>query len=291
MCEYCFRQMREGEFERLRPVWKEGFGDSDEFLDSFRDRMLNAQDVQLALRGGEPVGMAVLLPTVLRMRDGMEEPAGCIYALTTLPEQRGRGVAARLVRSVAGRRRADGIKSIAICPDGPGLFRYYAGQGWRNAFSVREIEVSAKEEAARAVSIGAGEYTVLREKLLKGWDHIGWDEQAVGFQEWICRDSGGGLFAFQAAAPCCAAVEYEEGGRLLACELLAPDELLLPCAAGLLEYFSETQVRLRMPVWLGAGLGGEVLPFGMLLPEGEMPSPQFCWLTARPMAYMGLDFC
>ena len=42
---------------------------------------------------------------------------------------------------------------------------------------------------------------------------------------------------------------------------------------------------------LGAELGGRVLPFGMLLPEGKTPSPQFCRLTARPMAYMGFDFC
>lgn len=291
MCEYCFRQMKEGEFERLRPVWKKGFGDSDELIDSFCDRMLHTQDVQLALCCGEPVAMAVLLPTVLCTQDGAEKSAGCIYALTTLPEQRGKGIAARLIGSVVDRRRADGVKSIAISPDGPGLFQYYAEQGWRNAFSVREIEVSAEGAAARAVSVGAGAYTVLREKLLEGRDHIRWDERAVGFQEWICRDSGGGLFTFQAAEPCCAAVEYDEGGRLLACELLAPDELLLPCAAGLLEYFSEKRIQLRMPAWLGEKLGGQVLPFGMLLPEGKTPSPRFCRLTARPMAYMGFDFC
>lgn len=290
MCKYCFRQMKEGEFDRIRSIWKEGFGDSDKFLDNFRDRMLNAQDVQLALRDGAPIAMVVLLPAVLCMRSGEEEPAGCIYALTTLPEQRGKGVAARLVCSVADRKRADGIKSIAISPDGPGLFRYYAGQGWREAFSVREVDASTGA-AVRAVPVGAREYTSLRENFLRGWDHIRWNERAVGFQEWVCRDSGGGLFAFQTAAHCCAAVEYGEGGELLACELLAPDELLLPCAAGLLEYFSKAQIRLRMPAWLGTELGGQVLPFGMLLPEGKMRSPEFCRLTARPMAYMGFDFC
>lgn len=290
MCEYCFRPLKEGEFDRIRPIWKEGFGDSDNFLDNFRDQMLNAQDVQLALRDGAPIAMVVLLPAELCMRSGEAEPAGCIYALTTLPEQRGKGVAARLVCSVVDRRRADGIKSVAISPDGPGLFQYYAGQGWRDAFSVREVDVSA-EAAVRAVPVGPKEYAALRENLLKGRDHIRWSEQAVEFQEWICRDSGGGLFTFRAAAPCCAAAEYDEDGGLLACELLASDELLLPCAAGLLEYFSETQIRLRMPTWLGAELGGQVLPFGMLLPEGKAPSPQFCRLTARPMAYMGFDFC
>lgn len=292
MCEYCFRQLKEGEFDRIRPVWKEGFGDSDGFLDNFRDRMLRTQDVQLALCGGEPVAMVVLLPTVLCMQDGAEESAGCIYALTTLPEQQGRGIASHLVGSVANRRRSDGIKSIAISPNGPGLFRHYAGQGWRNAFSVREADMTTvKRAAVQAVLTSPREYAALREKALAGWDHLQWDERAIGFQELICRDSGGGLFTFQAAAPCCAAVEYDEGGRLLACELLAPDELLIPCAAGLLEYFSEQQIRLRMPTWLGAGLGGEVLPFGMLLPEGKTPSPQFYRLTAHPMAYMGFDFC
>lgn len=291
MNEYFFRQMKEGEFERLRPVWKEGFKDSDGFLDCFRDRMLHTQDVQLALCGGEPVAMAVLLPTILCIRDGAEEPSGCIYALTTLPEQRGRGIAARLIRSLADRKRAAGIKNIAISPDGPGLFQYYAGQGWRNAFSVRETDVSAVTTAAAPVSIGPEEYAGLREKALEGRDHLRWDGRAVGFQELICRGTGGGLFTFQAATPCCAAVEYDEGGRLLACELLAPDELVLPCAAGLLKSFAEKRIRLRMPVWQGMGLGGEVLPFGMLLPEGRTPSPRFCRLTARPTAYMGLDFC
>lgn len=292
MCEYSLRQMKEGEFDQLRPIWKEGFGDSDEFLNELRDRMLCAGDVHLTLYGGEPVAMMIdMPPAVLCMGNGEEGPAGCFYGLTTLPEQRGRGIAARLLHFAAGKRRSDGIKNIIFSPDGPKLSDYYAGLGCRNAFSVREIEVSAERAAARAVPVDAGTYTVLREKLLEGQDHIRWDEQAVGFQEWICRDSGGGLFTFQADTPCCAAVEYDEEEELLACELLAPDELLLPCAAGLLEYFSEAQIRLRMPTWQGEKLGGQVLPFGMMLPEGETPSPLFCWLTTHPVAYMGFDFC
>ena len=291
MCEYSFRPMKTGEFDRLRPVWKEGFGDSDAFLDEFRDRMLRTQDVQMALCGEEPVAMVVVLPAALCTRDGEEEPAGCIYALTTLPEHRGRGIAARLVRSAAERKRAGGIKSIAISPDGPGLFHYYAGQGWRDAFSVREAEIAAGAEGVRAVPVGAGAYTLLRERILKGRDHIRWDERAVGFQELICRDSGGGLFTFQTEAPCCAAVEYGGDGELSACELLAPDELLVPCAAGLMERFSEKQIRLRMPAWLGSGLEGEILPFGMLLPEEGRPSRTIERLAAHPAAYMGFDFC
>lgn len=291
MCEYSFRPLKEGEFDCLRSVWKEGFGDSDGFLDQFRDRMLQAQDVQIALRGEEPVAMVVLLPAVLCTRDGGEEPAGCVYALTTLPEHRGRGVAAHLVRSAAERKRAGGIKSIAISPDGPGLFRYYAGKGWRDAFSVREAETAAGAPGVEAVPIGAGAYMLLRERILKGRDYLRWDRRAVEFQELICRDSGGGLFTFRTEAPCCAAVEYGEDGGLLACELLAPDRLLLPCAAGLLEHFSEKRIRLRMPAWLGTGLGGQVLPFGMLLPEEGAPSRTVRRLAAHPMAYMGFDFC
>lgn len=291
MCEYSFRPLNEGEFDRLRPMWKEGFGDSDAFLDEFRDRMLRAQDVQIALCGEEPVAMIVLLPTVLCTRDREEEPAGSFYALTTLPEHRGRGIAARLVRSAAEQGRANGAKSIALSADGPGLFRYYAGQGWQDAFSVREVEIAAGAAGVQAVPGGAGAYTLLRERVLNGRDYIRWDERAVGFQELICRDSGGGLFTFRTEAPCCAAVEYDEDGGLLACELLAPDGLLLPCAAGLLEHFSEKRIRLRMPAWLGTGLGGEVLPFGMLLPEEGTFSRTIERLAANPMAYMGFDFC
>jgi len=272
-------------------VWKSGFNDTDGFLNEFRDQMLRAEDIQVAVCGGELVAVTAILPAALRTRDGEAEPAGCVYALTTLPEHRRRGVAAGLVRSVINRKRPEGMRGVAISPDGPELFGYYARQGWRAAFSVREVETTAETAAARAVQIGAGEYLALRENALEGRDYFQWDARAVRFQESVCRDGGGGLFTFRTAAPCCAAVEHSEDGGLLACELLAPDELLLPCAAGLLERFSGTRIRLRLPPWSGTALGGELLPFGMLFPEDGEPAPLFERLTADRMAYLGFDFC
>jgi len=291
MCEYHYRPLQEGGFDRIRPIWKAGFGDSDELLDDFRDLVLRAGDMQIAVCGGEPVASVALLPAALRTQEGTDEQAACVYALTTLREHRGKGVAARLVRSAAARMRGEGVPHLVGSPE-PELIPYYRERGWLAAFSVREAEVTASESAAvRAVPVGAETYLALREKALEGRDHIRWDVREVGFQGAICQAAGGGLFTFQTAAPCCAAVEHDEDGVSLACELLAPDELLLPCAAGLLERLSERSIRLRLPPWSGVGLGGGALPFGLLLPGEGMPAPLLKRLITDRMAYLGFDLC
>ncbi len=291
MCEYHYRPLQEGGFDRIRPIWKAGFGDSDELLDSFRDLVLRAEDMQIAVCGGEPVASVALLPAALCAQEGAEERVACVYALTTLRKHRGKGVAAWLVRSAASRKRSEGVSHLVGSPE-PELIPYYNEQGWLDAFSVRETEVTASESAAvHTIPVGAEKYLALREKALEGRDHVRWDVREVGFQRSICQAAGGGLFTFQAAAPCCAAVEYGEDGGFLACELLAPDELLLPCAAGLLERFSERSIRLRLPPWSGAGIRGGSLPFGLLLPGEGKPTPLLKRLITDRMAYLGFDFC
>ena len=103
----------------------------------------------------------------------------------------------------------------------------------------------------------------------------------VRFEEEICRDAGGGLFCFPDAPGCCAAGEYREDGSLLVCELLASEEELPRCLAGLFARFRAEEGTVRLPAWSGDVLGAEVIPFGIMNGVELPPEEQ---------AYLGFDF-
>ena len=286
MPEYTVRSGQEGDEPRMRPLWRAGFGDTEAFLDCYARRMFRPERVELALCGGEIVSMVTVLPSWLCMAGGERIPCGCVYGVATLPAHRGRGLAGRLLARAGVQRLGRSMDCIAVVPDTMELFPYYAhAMGGNTAFYVREPCVTAEQLSGAAprmpVQVRAEEYLPLRRAALRGRTYIDWDENAVRFEEEICRDAGGGLFCFPDAPGCCAAGEYREDGSLLVCELLASEEELPRCLAGLFARFRAEEGTVRLPAWSGDVLGAEVIPFGIM--NGVELSPE-------EQAYLGFDF-
>lgn len=288
MSGYIFRTAGNGEAHRLHPLWKQGFGDTDSFIACYDAQMFQPENVELALWEDTPVSMMTLIPGQLHTAEGRVFPVGCVYGLATAPEHRGHGVAARLLQSALGRDRQAGL---AIVPAEESLFGYYARTvSAYPAFFARTLSLDRSEISAFPplwpVSAGAETYRAVRENALSGKTHMSWDIRAVDFQKAVCRDCGGDLFRFDAPEPCCAVAEYAEDGSLIVSELLAPEGLLGPCLAGLLESLPAGRGTVRLPVW-SAALGGEPQPHGMLVNVWSEDQG----LEFDSGAYFGFDFC
>lgn len=286
MCEY--RAARDGEFDHIRALWKEGFGDTDALIGEYQRLLYRPEDAQVACCDGKIVAAVLAAPAVLHKADGSSAPAGYAYALATTRDYRRRGIGVGTYQSMIRRKMSEGMVCVAGSPGDDGLLDLYLRHSWEIAFYVREMTIAADglPQPAQAVWASPAAYNSLREAALQGKDHYGFALPFVQMQEYVSRESGGGLLRFPGLEPCCAAAEYENGEVLIS-ELLAPDEQILACAAGVLQHLPAARVKIRLPAWSGIGLGADRVPFGIVLPEGEA-----CPYIARhPLTYLGLDLC
>lgn len=285
-CEY--RAARNGEFEQIRALWKEGFGDSDGLIEEYHKLLYRPENAQVACCDGKIVATVLAAPAVLHKSDGTALPVGYAYALATTQAYRRRGIGIATYQSMIRRKMSEDMACVAGGAEDDHLMALYMRNSWKTVFYVRELVVDADElpPPAQAAWAGADSYNALREAALQGTNHYGFDVPFIQMQEYICRESGGGLLRFPGLETSCAAAEYEED-TLLISELLAPDEHILACAAGVLQHLPAAQVKIRLPVWSGAALGAEIVPFGILLPEGNV----YPYIAEHSETYLGLDLC
>lgn len=282
MDNYVLRSGEAGDAAGMRPLWRACFGDTEPFTRCYEERIYRPGGVELALLGEHIVSMATVIPTVLQTAAGSRIPGGYVYGVATLPDHQGRGLASRLLQRAMERRLGRDMAFLCLVPDTPELFGYYhRTMEARTAFYCREmvLDAAALESVPtlQPEPITAEQYRTIRESWLAETDHLDWDCTAIGFQEEICRLGGGGLYWFDGKGPGCAAAQYIEEDTLLLNELLAEEEDLAGCLAGLLARMPARRMMIRMPAFLGASLGGTVQPMGCMTGEGAQAG------------YLGLD--
>ncbi len=135
------RTARRGDLPRLKQIWRECFGDTDEYIDCFFDDLFKEENMVVLEEDGAPVSMAALLPCTLVL--GSETyPISYLYAMSTLPEYQGRGLGGRLLRFAAEYCRGRGDAGIALQPADKGLVSFYARFGYVPAFTPVQSDVN-----------------------------------------------------------------------------------------------------------------------------------------------------
>ena len=288
MPDYTFRLAREEDLPRMHHLWRTGFGDTEAFMACFEQRMFHSEWMELALCQDEPAAMLTLIPCTLHLASGGVYRSGFYYALTTAPEHRGQGLAPELLKKAVEHRVGKGMDCLLGVPDNDSLYLYYDKVArLKEAFYTRMVHPTAEEltdcRPLRLQPVDAGEYYAIRESYLGGTTYVSWDREAVDFQGEICRQGDGGLYRLEGSRPGCAAVQYTADGALLVNEVLADEEDLPGCLAGILERMPAERSEFRMPTWMGTALGGEIRHFGVITPGGPQSR-----ITGKN-GYIGLD--
>ena len=122
--------------KELRVLWREVFGDSEEYLDLFEryggDRPL------AAWRDGRLAAALHQLPCELKLR-GERLPAEYVYAAATRPDARKQGLMGGLLREAL---QGEAPVSV-ILPASPSLYDYYARFGYAPVFTSRVLRCAA----------------------------------------------------------------------------------------------------------------------------------------------------
>jgi GNAT superfamily N-acetyltransferase len=175
---------RKGE---LKSLWKEVFGDTDEYIERFFGEYYSPELCVYSVRDGRTAAAAYLMPAGDFMQpDGGSVPCAHIYAVGVLPEYRGLGLGKDVTERCAMLGLERGFGAVILHPADEGLFRFYKSLGFYTSFYESPC---LKPPGRGLLPIAAGEYRSLRETYLQGTAHVNLDIKALEYFE-----SQGGQF-------------------------------------------------------------------------------------------------
>lgn len=178
----------------LIEIWKQSFGDSEEYIRMFFAWNLAKTMVLVYEVDGKAVSVAYLLPVTYEKTGQKAVPCWYLYAAATLPEYRGRGHFGEIVKVV----REHIAEPVLLVPGEASLVSYYEKQGMQVWLEEQYLDIitHAEKPSAKCKHDGlvqghikdltAAEYAVKRQKALAGKSYIKWDEH---FMNYICHEN------------------------------------------------------------------------------------------------------
>lgn len=146
---------------QLRSLWKDIFGDTDAFLDSFF-RTAFAPDRCRCVMADDRI-TAVLYWLDCTMEN---QKLAYIYAVATHPDFRNQGLCRKLMENTHALLSRQGYASAILVPQSESLRGMYAKMGYRDAGGLHIFSCDAGDSAATLRAIGAEEFAMLRRALL-----------------------------------------------------------------------------------------------------------------------------
>lgn len=200
---------------QIAQIWKTCFGDEEEYIRFYLDNRMTEDNMLVVYEDGRAVSMASFLPVHYLCEDEYV-PARYVYAIATLPEYRGKGLAKHILQFA----HEHYMQPLILAPAEESLMRYYETLGFKRAFpdtresmteDLRALALQADEPAEFEMKpISAKEYVKLRDEKCVREGYVSWDETAVSYVMELCERYGG-----QAVMVCRQESESEEGDILM----------------------------------------------------------------------------
>ena len=140
----------------LRQLWKEAFGDTDNFLDQFFSKAYSPKRCLCATIDGEVAAMAYWFDC---------GEYAYIYAVATAEKHRGKGICHTLMTRIHKILTDEGYAGCILVPGEESLRQFYRGMGYENCGGVHEFEVAASASLPLR-KLDVQEYAALRRKYL-----------------------------------------------------------------------------------------------------------------------------
>lgn len=117
-----------------RDLWKEAFGDSDEFIDTFMGNIYSRENMLYIEKERSIISMLHIIPFTFNSHN-----AGYIYAVATAPEERGKGLASMLMERAIEVSQEKGMTALFTIPANEGLRTFYSKFGFTGRHPIEFI--------------------------------------------------------------------------------------------------------------------------------------------------------
>ena len=152
---------RESDIPNLKELWKEAFGDTDDFIDLFFSLAFSAQSALCVYDNDSPTAS-------LYWFDGYigQEKAAYIYGVATKKTYGGRGFSSALIKRTHELLAEKGYRIAVLVPADSGLFDFYGRLGYTECCFINLKKQFASEKKTMLTKISAEEYLSLRNAYL-----------------------------------------------------------------------------------------------------------------------------
>ena len=151
----------ESRIPALRALWKEAFGDSDAFLDSFfRTAYAPGRCRCICTEGTVSAALYWFDATCA------DQKFAYVYAVATAKASRGKGLCRMLMDDTAGLLKGKGYDGILLVPQDEGLRRMYGGMGYLPATAITEEVCTAGKNPLPLRELTPAEFAARRRELL-----------------------------------------------------------------------------------------------------------------------------
>lgn len=233
---------------QLRQLWREAFGDPEDFLDLFFTHAYAPNRCHTISIDGQIVSALYWLDCALS-----GERIAYLYAVATANAFRRQGLCHRLMEDTHARLAQAGYTGSILVPGKASLFSFYAGMGYESCCRLRQWDCRAGREPAPLRKITAQEYAALRRTLLPAGGVLQEGENLALLEKTAVLYAGADFLLAAAARE----------GALLGLELLGNPAR----APGILTALGKRSGQFRAP--------GNDRPFAMYRPIRSMPSPSY----------------
>ena len=172
-------------------IWQTCFGDDEDFIQSFLDHHTADECMLLYFTDNKPVAMASFLPIRIHQAENTIE-GRYVYAVATLPEYRGRGYAAEILKTA----KEIWQKPLLLSPAEDSLYTYYQKQEFFTQYSPEKWEILPKnpgdlKEKWSFEESSAQVYKEIRDLFFVGDGYVEWDQTAIAYALLYAKEEGG----------------------------------------------------------------------------------------------------
>lgn len=247
-----FRNGKLEDVPELRELWREAFGDSDAYLDTFFSIAWSARRCRVAVEKGQIVGALYWFPCTCR-----GQSLAYVYAVATKKELQGKGIATALMENLNAHLEDFGTAGIILVPGSRELVRFYAKRGYKPCSPQGRIKAKAAGPRVQLKAVSPRRYGELRKELLPPGGVV---------QEGVNLDFLATQVHLYEGKNLLLAAIAQEDGTVLGLELLCKDPVKqIP---GILKALKAEEGVFRVPYEMGR-------PFALFRPlktwDGEVP--------------------
>jgi len=145
----------------LRLLWKEAFGDTDNFLDCFFNFAFHVNRCRCVTIDNDVVAMLYWFDCQLESKT-----IAYIYAVATKKDYQKKGLCRALLEHTHSQLKSLGYAGAILVPGSDKLFQFYKKMGYETCSEICEFEATANSANIMVRHVDKKEYGMLRRKML-----------------------------------------------------------------------------------------------------------------------------
>lgn len=285
-----------GEIEAQKNIWKQCFGDPDNYIDLYYSRKYKMDETVLLIAEEEIAAMLTILPAKVVSPENTSIDTAILYAIATHPKYQKKGYASKLINYTTEYLYSQNKPFSLLVPATKQLFEFYRKQSYTDAFYTRQIQLSNKQVFSKDLMENYNcklhpttpqQYNLIRNIRLKDRLFVSYPDEVIAYQKMISQESGADIYSIEINdIPCCAAIERYSSEKVMIKELLCPDIYLDIIMKQINQLFPAKNYILRTPAFSGQQYESIVKPFAMLKKYSDISLD----ITPEALGYLGLAF-